>query len=100
MPVSKKRKFERKSPKQYRMVAFETDLFEGEFVFPDQQHFTVGLLEALNSGDLGKLCTWLLEAGVEADAVDAVRSLDQGEVSGFLEAWGKGSLASVPKSGA
>lgn len=98
MPVSKKRKFQRKTTKQYRMVQFETDLFDGQFVLPDQQHMNLGLVEALNSGRIDKLVVWLKEAGVnDEDMLDAIRSIDQEEMEGFMESWAKGSLADLPK---
>lgn len=101
MAVSKKRKYARRNEKQYRMVEFTTEIFEDSFVLPDQQHFTLGVVEALNKGDIGVLIRWMEGAGVkDTDLLDAIRSLDQIELQEFIEAWGKGSLADAPKSGA
>lgn len=98
MPVSKKRKNARKTAKQYRMVRFTSDLFEDDFVFPDMDHLSIGLIEALNKGDFGIVCQWLDDAGVDKDSIEAFRDLEQAEVEEFSKAWGNGSLVDLPKS--
>lgn len=100
MPVSKTRKNARKSPKQYRMVRFESELFEDDFVFPDFEQLSIGTIEALNKGDVGKVCEWLTEAKVAEDSIDAFRTLSQDELKDFIDVWAKGSLADLPKSSA
>jgi hypothetical protein len=98
MPVSKTR-FKRKNAKRYEMVKFTTDIYEGEFTLPDQKHFTLGIAESLNKGDVGVLIEWLSESvKVDADTVDAIRDLDQEELQPFIEAWSKGSVVTLPKS--
>lgn len=99
MPVSKvnKRKNSRKTAKLYRMVKFSNDLFEDDFTFPDFAHLSLGTIEALNDGDVGKVCAWLKEAGVDEDAIDAFRTLEQGELNDFIAGWKAGNLADLPK---
>lgn len=99
MPVSKKRKINRKDAgkKQYRMVTFESDLYDAPFTFPDQAHMNLGLVKAINSGDVGKLSAWLLAGGVDPEEVDALDELEQEELEDFIEAWGKGSSVNLPK---
>lgn len=98
MPVSKKRKNARKVAKRYRYVNFTSELFEDDFTLPDQEHFSLGLIEAVNGGDMGKLIAWLKEAKVDEDQIEAIRDLEADEVEQFLEEWGKGSVVDLPKS--
>lgn len=98
MPKSPVRKNARKSPKRYRMVRFESDLFEDDFTFPDFEQLSIGTIEALNKGDVGKVCAWLTEAGVEEDSIEAFRTLSSDELEGFIADWSKGALADLPKS--
>jgi hypothetical protein len=93
-----KKKFARKAEKQYQWVTFTSELFEDEFVFPDQKHFDVDTVDALNSGDVGQIKRWLAAAGAEEDAVDAVGTLDTEEFKEFVKAWGKASKVPAPKS--
>lgn len=97
MPVSKTRKNARKNAKQYRMVTFTNDLFEGDFIFPDFAQLSIGTVEALNKGDIGKVCSWLEEANVDQDSIDAFRDLTQEELEGFINDWTSGNLANLPK---
>lgn len=97
MPVSKTRKNARKTAKLYRMVNFSHDLFEDDFTFPDFAQLSIGTIEALNGGDVGKVCAWLTEAGVDDDAIDAFRTLTQEELNGFIDSWNAGNLATLPK---
>lgn len=100
MPVSKKRKFERKQKKQYKMVTFESSIFEGEFTLPALEHMPNGVPRSLGSnGDVaGKLPAWLKDAGTEEEAIDAIAELDGEEFNTFMEEWGKGSEITLPKS--
>lgn len=97
MAVSKKRKNSRKTAKQYRMVTFTNDLFDDDFTFPDFAQLSIGTIEALNNGDIGKVCAWLVDAKVDEDAIDAFRTLTQEELSDFIDDWSKGNLATLPK---
>ncbi len=98
MPTSKKRKYQRKQAKQYRMVQFTSDIFDDVFEMPDQQHMNLGLVTKMNDGDLGALVDWLREAGVDPEALDAIMTLDQGEIQTFIKEWGNGSLINLGES--
>lgn len=100
MPVSKTRKFERKQKKQYKMVTFESEIFEGEFKLPALENMPNGVPRSLGAnGDVaGKLPAWLADAGVEEEAIEAIATLDSEEFSTFMEEWGKGSEITLPKS--
>ena len=90
-------KYARKAQKRYTLVDFETEIFEGVFTFPSPKHMPMKVLSALDSGDIAKLMTWLEEAGVDKDAIEAFESLDGEELQDFMAAWQDGKL-SVPKS--
>lgn len=92
------KKFARKSEKQYQWVTFETDIFEGAFELPDNKHFDVDTIDALNSGDIGQIKRWLEKAGADSDAVEAFGTLDGEEFKSFMQAWGKASKVPAPKS--
>lgn len=90
-------KYARKAQKRYTLVDFETEIFEGVFTFPSPKHMPLRVLSALDNGDIAKLMTWLEEAGVDKDAIEAFESLDGEELQDFMAAWQDGKL-SVPKS--
>lgn len=98
-PTPRKKKFARKTAKRYDMVSFTTEIFEGTFELPDQRHFSLGLAEALNKGDVGKLLKWLEEdVKVDPDAVEAMRDLELEEMQSFIADWGRGSAVDAGKS--
>ncbi|MFJ2618161.1 hypothetical protein [Glutamicibacter sp. NPDC087344] len=97
MPVSKKRKFERKTAKRYEFVKFESELFDGEFEFPKLDLAPLRVVEAMNTGEVQKVSQWLTEAGVDPEAIEAYRDLNRNELQDFINAWQDGQLASVPK---
>jgi hypothetical protein len=92
-----KRRNARKVAKRYRMVTFVNDLFDDDFTFPDFEQMPLGIVEALNTGAMEKVTAWLVDAGVEAESVEAFRSLTQDEINDFISDWNKGALA-LPKS--
>lgn len=98
MPVSKKRKYERKVPKRYRMVTFTNELFEDEFTLPDLNQMPGGIAARMMVGDLEAMYSWLGENGADEDAVAAIRSLDSAETQAFQKDWAAGNLADLPKS--
>lgn len=97
MPVSKTRKYARKTAKLYRMVTFTSEIFEGDFVFPDIAQLSLGTLEALNKGDVGKICAWLTETNVDPESIEAFLTLSQEELMGFIDDWTGANLATLPK---
>lgn len=98
MATSKKRKYQRRETKQYTYVEFDTEMFEDRFKLPDQKHMNLGLVAALNDGNIGKLVEWLRSAQVDEDALEAIQSLEQGEVQSFIESWSGGSLTTLGES--
>lgn len=96
-PKNTKSKYARKTKKRYTFVDFETEIFEGTFTFPSLKHMPMKVLSTLDSGNISKMTTWLEEAGVDKDAIEALGSLEGEELRDFMEAWGDGNL-SVPKS--
>ena len=49
----------RKNAKQYAMVSFELDSFEGEFTLPKLDSLPFGVAAALQNGNGGKLVEFL-----------------------------------------
>lgn len=92
-----KSKYARKTKKRYAFVDFETEIFEGTFTFPSPEQLPLGVLNSLESGITTKLVTWLEEAGVDKDAIEAFEALEGEELLDFMKAWQDGKL-SVPKS--
>ena len=79
----------RKNAKQYAMVSFELDGFEGEFSLPKLDSLPFGVAAALQNGNGGKLVAFLEKYAPES--AEAVEDLDGDEVEGFMKAWGKAS---------
>jgi hypothetical protein len=98
MPVSKTRKINRKTAKQYRMVKVASDLFDAELVLPDFAQIPMGVPAKMTKGDLGAMFDWLRAAGVDGETIEAVESLDGEEFDAFSTDWGKGSSVDLPKS--
>ena len=97
--TNKKTKFQRKSKKQYKMVTFESSIFEGEFTLPALEQMPNHVPRALSGADIeGKLPAWLDAAGVESEAIEVIGTLDSEEFGTFMEEWGKASEVTVPKS--
>lgn len=98
MPVSKTRKYTRKTAKRYSFVEFTSELFDGSFAFPTFEHMPIRVIEALNTGALQDVVQWLRDAGVDPESIEAFRDLDTEEIEGFIEAWSTGQPVTVPKS--
>ena len=81
----------RKEPAKPRMVQFEFDLFDGEFVLPSMDAMPLGVVADLNDGDLSVLFDWVLANDGGDDAVEAIRSLARDEFRDFRKAWGGAS---------
>ena len=99
MPTSKKRKFERKTAKQYKMLSFTDPVFGEKFVLPTPDQAPIKVITGMNQLELGPMRKWLEDAGAETDAVDALLEMDQDEVQEFMEVWRDGEI-SAPKSSA
>lgn len=83
----------RRGKKQYAMVSFELDQFEGEFTLPKLDTLPFGVASALQSGNGGKLVAFLTEYA--PDSAEAVEDLGGEEVEDFMKAWGKASGTSL-----
>lgn len=98
MPVSKKRKFERKVEKSYPFVTFKSELFDDEFSFPKLESAPLRVIEAMNTGEVQHVSAWLISAGADKDAVEAYRDLSQEELMEFIEDWTNGQPVGLGKS--
>lgn len=85
----------RKGKKMYSMVSFELDQFEGEFTLPKLDTLPFGVASALQSGNGGKLVSFLSEYA--PDSAEAVEDLGGEEVEDFMKAWGKASGTDLGK---
>jgi len=85
----------RKFAKKYRLVEFESDLFEGVFRLPDMKQMPVKVIAALNKGDVAVIIPWCIAAGASTEDAEVIGELDAEELPEFIEAWGEGAL---PKS--
>lgn len=82
----------RKHVKKYTYSTFETDIFEGEFKLPVMRQMPHNYAIALNAGNIEALYLWLEEAGVPAEDIEAIKSLDSEEFEEFSQAWNNGEL--------
>lgn len=88
-PAKKTMGPKRKGKKQYTMVSFEIEQFEGEFTLPKLDALPFGVASALQSGNGSKLVAFLTEHAPES--AEAVEDLGGDEVEDFMKAWGKAS---------
>lgn len=88
----KAKKRVRKHVKKYTYSTFETDIFEGEFKLPVMRQMPHNYAIALNAGNVEALYLWLEEAGVPAEDIEAIKSLDSEEFEEFSKAWNSGEL--------
>lgn len=79
----------RRGRKQYPMVSFELEEFEGEFTLPKLDLLPFGVASALQSGNGAKLVAFLTDYAPESAA--AVEDLGGDEVEEFMKAWGDAS---------
>ena len=88
----------RKGKKQYTMVPFELEEFEGEFVLPQLDQLPLGVAAGLSDGDILGLVKFL---DVNApECAEAIRDLGGSEVEELLQKWGDASGADMGKSAA
>ena len=88
----KAKKRVRKYVKKYPYSTFETEIFEGEFKLPVMRQMPHNYAIALNAGNIEALYLWLEEAGVPAEDIEAIKSLDSEEFEEFSKAWNSGEL--------
>ena len=63
-PAKKTMGPKRRNKKQYSMVSFELEAFEGEFTLPKLGSLPLGVASALQGGDGSKLMKFLVRPGV------------------------------------
>lgn len=85
----------RKGKKQYPMVTFEFEGFEGEFTLPQLDSLPLGVASAMNDSDVSKLMKFLHEYAPES--ASAVDELSGEEVGDFMKAWADSSGAEPGK---
>lgn len=88
----KAKKRVRKYVKKYTYSTFETDIFEGVFKLPVMRQMPHNYAIALNAGNIEALYLWLEEAGVPAEDIEAIKSLDSEEFEEFSKVWNSGEL--------
>ncbi|ALQ30120.1 hypothetical protein AA310_12225 [Arthrobacter sp. YC-RL1] len=98
MPVSKSRKGGRSTKKQYSFVKFEFEGFNDPFELPSFEQMPIGIIEAMEKGNISKIVGWLDSAGVDKSTLDDFRELSQEEVMPFTEAWGNGQPVGLGNS--
>lgn len=89
----------RKNSRQFEMVRFESDLFDGQFELPALSSFDLKTQRHIMNNNVNPLFDLLREAGVPEDALDAIDSLAGDEVSTFMKEWGAAGPIPAPKSG-
>lgn len=97
MPKSKKRKFERKSPRRYKLVEFEDPIYGETFKLPSLETMPGKVVDGLNVGNFAPVKKWFSDAGVSQDEIDAFLWLDQDDINDFQAAWADGTIT-IPKS--
>lgn len=93
-PAKKSMGPKRKGKKQYPMVAFEFDGFEGEFTLPKLDVLPLGVAAALSDGELSRLISFLHEYA--EDSADAFEDIASDEMESFMDAWSKASGVETP----
>lgn len=91
------KKHARKYKKRYRLVEFESEIFEGVLRLPDTSQMPVKIFSALNRGDIDSLIEWCVAAGATREDAEVINELDNEEMKIFISEWDKGDL--LPKSG-
>lgn len=94
----KRKKFQRINEKRYRWTTFTVpELFGDEpFELPRLSHMANGVVDRLNQGDFAPFYDWLQSAGVDPEALEAMRTLDADEFTAFQQQWADG--VDIPKS--
>lgn len=96
------KKFVRKTEKQIAMVSFTLPEIYGdaEFVLPDTDQMPIRAQRMIRRNDANGLIEFLQDAGIDAETIDAIDSLDTEEFLELAKAWGEASGIDLPKSSA
>jgi len=87
-----KKKHVRKSAKKYRMLTFESSIFEGEFTLPDMKQAPMHVLAALDKGQFDVFESWVVKAGADRADAEVVQEMDAEELKTFIGEWSRGTL--------
>jgi len=79
----------RRGKKQYPLVSFELEGFEGEFTLPKLDALPMGVAAALNDSDLSKLLKFLNDNAPES--AEAVEDLGGDEFGELMKKWSDAS---------
>lgn len=86
----------RKGKKQYSMVSFTLDEFDGEFTMPKIDLLPLGVSRSFGDGDINALMSFLYEHAPES--APAVDELSGEEVQEFMTKWADASGVEPEKS--
>lgn len=75
----------RKGKKQYPLVTFTFDAFDGDFTLPKLSALPLGVARGLANGDVNKLIDFLEENA--PDYVEAIEDLSGEEAQEFMQLW-------------
>ena len=94
------KKFVRMTEKKIEMVSFTLPEIYGdaEFVLPDTDQMPIRAQRMIRRNDANGLIEFLQDAGVDAETIDAIDSLDSEEFLELSKAWGEASGIDLPKS--
>lgn len=94
----KRKRYQRVTAKQYRWTQFTVPELFGDdpFELPRLSHMSNGVVDRLNQGDFAPFYEWLESAHVDAEALEAMRTLDADEFTEFQKHWADG--VDIPKS--
>ena len=96
--TSPKKKPVRKMKKQFEMVTFPLEGWEGDFSLPKLDLLPLGVAADLNDGNVFALIDFLEANSPESTA--AVKELSGDEIGDFMDAWGAASGADLGESAA
>ena len=79
----------RKGEKQYSLVSFELEGFDGEFTLPKLDSLPLGVASALQAGDISRLLTFIEQTA--PDMAEVVNDLSGDEAEAFMAQWSEAS---------
>jgi hypothetical protein len=86
----------RKGKKQYSLVTFKFEPFEGEFTMPKLGGVPIGILSALDEGEMAKFRKFLDEYAPGTS--EAFMDMDSDELGDFMKEWSEASGDDTGKS--
>ncbi len=100
MAAKTKKKFVRKTKKQYRFVNFTLPEIYGdtEISVPASDGIPLKVARGVKYNDVTVILDYFEDAGVDQETVSAISDLDRDEFTEFMKVWGETSGVQVPKS--